>query len=159
MTGMYKPLAVTSSTNAWALAIYAGLFALSMVNLGAESDTALTQFSGAQASTILMTLLSASSASAFVTAIASGFQRDPTSSMLIEGIGLLFLAVVMHFVCQSVLNTYTLEQAPTATTLSLTVLSGCVLRLLQIAVELVRVRWIRNKPLMTTEVPAEPTKG
>ena len=159
MSAGYKPLAVTSTTNAIALAVYLGLACLGLVQLGNSDAVYLDDYLGLQASTVLMTLLTVSGFSAFVTSVVAAFRSDPTSAMTIEGAGLLFLTAVMFFVFLSLDAAFTLSEAPTSIVLSLTVLTGCALRLVQIGVELWRIHRSRRLPLATTEVPAEPLRG
>ncbi|MHA7145432.1 hypothetical protein ACX80U_12015 [Arthrobacter sp. TmT3-37] len=159
MSTGYKPLAVTSTTNAIALAVYLGLASLGWVQLSNNDAVYLDDYLGLQASTVLMTLLTVSGLTAFLTSVVAAFRLDPTAAMLIESAGLLFLTIVMFFVYRSLVTAFELAEAPTSIVLSLTVLAGCALRLLQIAVELWRVRRSRRRPPATTEVPAEPTKG
>lgn len=155
---MPKPLTITSTNNAHALAVYAALGILGGVYTFTAPPPSVLSILPANVATTLMGVMMFGGIACFSASLISSRQRDPTMSMSVEIAALTIVALTLAVFLHSLIQFYG-GTAPASIVFVGSCLAGCVGRALQAAWErrlLTRAR--RQRDRRTVEVTAEPDR-
>lgn len=157
---MPKPLTITSTNNAHALAVYAALSILGGVYTFTDAPPSVLSVLPENVATTLMGAMMFGGIACFSASLISARQRDPTMSMSVEIAALTIVSISLAVFLYSLIQFYGgAAPAPAAIVFVGSCLAGCVGRALQAAWErrlLTRARHQRDR--RTVEVTAEPDR-
>jgi len=152
-----KPLTITSTTNAHALAVYVGMTILGGLFTFTPPPVAIVEALGLQIAGTAMGLLMLAGGAAFSASMVGARKRDPTTALSVEMGALGIAAVILAAILRGILDHYGLTAARISVVCIGAILFGSIGRLYQAGKErrlLIRAR--RQRQQRTVEVTAEP---